>query len=131
MEELKCIIEKQKIENDNKIDCLKNEIEVENKELKLLKVEIDEICKKVEKIKQSNDYLEERIIIMIKKESQHSIENLKESQQKAIEKALKEEGENIFGTRGEKCKKIHYFVGVNFESIDDKMVSEKRTPSIV
>ena len=52
MEELKCIIEMKKIENDNKVDCLKNEIEVErernnknvaeNKELKLLKVEIDE-----------------------------------------------------------------------------------------
>ena len=80
--------------------CLKNEIEVErernnkivaeNKELKLLKVEIDEIGKKVEKLKQSNDYLEERIIIMIKKENQNTIENLKESQQKGIEKALKE-----------------------------------------
>ena len=51
---------------------------------------------------------------MIKKESQNTIENLKESQQKAIEKALKEEGENIFGTRGEKCKKNPQFCWCHF-----------------
>ena len=101
IEELKGIIEKQKIENDNKINGLKNESEVErkinnkivaeNNELhKLLKVEMNEIGKKVEKLKKSNEYLEERIIIMIKKENQNTIENLKESQQKGIEKSLKE-----------------------------------------
>jgi hypothetical protein len=42
------------------------------------------------KLKKSNEYLEERIIIIIKKENQNTIENLKESQQKGIEEALKE-----------------------------------------
>ena len=51
---------------------------------------MNEIGKKVEKLKKSNEYLEERIIIMIKKENQNTIENLKESQQKGIEKSLKE-----------------------------------------
>jgi hypothetical protein len=45
MEELRAVIEKQKTENDNKTNCLKNEIEVERERYNKIVAENNELHK--------------------------------------------------------------------------------------
>ena len=95
IEELKDAMKKEKIENDDRIKSLQNEMKVqreltekivaENQDLhKLLKVEIKD------KFKHSEEYLEEKINSKLVRENKKLFEILKETQQKSIDKALKD-----------------------------------------
>ena len=93
--ELKDVVKKLQIENNNIIKSLETEMKAQRelnekiiaeiKELhKLLKVELND------NLKRSEEYLEEKINNKVIKENKKMVEFLKETQQKMIDKAVKE-----------------------------------------